>query len=220
MPESVEDVRARTLPRLSALGFPEPPPHFPLLADADALLALRPVREVAERLAVLNVRVSLAFGMPSEAARAWLSDNGLTHCLSAKEQALVAGAAQVDEQEQTQVEALWALSWVVSLFEDLNPADYCGEQLVALLPDLRELEPFENWTARMTPTLRPAEEVVSELDLLFAMTWGVTDSRLAGKPSPGTVAAYVHWERRRALEFAVANPEIAPTSWDEIDLST
>jgi hypothetical protein len=92
--------------------------------------------------------------------------------------------------------------------------------LVELLPNLRELERFEQWTTRMTPTLRPVEEVVSELDLLYAMTWGVNDSRLSGRPSPGTVAAYVHWERRRALEFAVANPEIEPMSWDEIDLST
>lgn len=220
MSESLEEVRARTHTRLSALGFPVPPPHLPLLADSDGLLALRPATELADRLAVLNVRVSLAFGMPSASARAWLSDNGLTHCLTAKEQRLVAGAAKVDEQEQAQVEALWALSWVFSLSEDLDPADYCSDHLVELLPNLRESEPLEEWTTRMTPMLRPVEEVVSELDLLYAMTWGVTDLRLSGKPSPGTVAAYVHWERRRALEFAVANPEIEPTSWDEIDLST
>ena len=220
MPELAGEVRARTLRRLADLGFPEPPAHLPLLADADTPFESREATEVIQRLVVLNVRVNLAFGMPVTDAQSWLSDNGLNRCLSPTEEALVAGGAKGDEQEQTHVEALWALAWALSLVGDLDPAGYCGDELVTLLPDLRLMESAETWTTRMAPQLRPTAEVMQELDLLYAMTWGIADARLSGQPQPGMVAGYVHWQRRRALEFTVANPDINHASWDGIDLST
>jgi hypothetical protein len=220
MRELASQIRERTRVRLAVIGFPELPVHLPLLADAESPFRLRPENDVIQRLLALNVRVNLAFGMPVADAQAWLSHNGTTPYLSAKERSLVAGAALVDEQEQTHVEALWALAWALSLIGDLDPVEYCGEDLVTLLPDLRIMEPAEAWSARTSPRLRSTAEILRELDLLYAMTWGLTDARLSGRSQPGTVAAYVHWQRRKALEFTVDDPEIDHSSWDDIDLST
>lgn len=220
MSELAEAVRVRTRRRLADMGFPELPVHLPLLADTESPFELRSATEVIERLLVLNVRVNLAFGMPSTEAQRWLATNGLVRCLSAKEEILLAGAAKVDEEEQTHVEALWGLTWALSMVDELDPGAYCGDELVTLLPDLRAMESAETWAARSSPRLRSTAEVMRELDLLYAMTWGVTDARLAGGQRPGAVAEYVHWQRRRALEFTVADPDIDHSSWDDIDLST
>lgn len=76
------DVRRRTLARLDAIGFPEPPAHLPLLADAEDPFAIRSRVEVEERLAVVTVRVGLSFGMPLDLAKRWISANGLSGSLS------------------------------------------------------------------------------------------------------------------------------------------
>jgi hypothetical protein len=220
MPELAEEIRDRTRRRLAKMGFPEPPVHLPLAADAESPFELRSAAEVIERLLALNVRVNLAFGMPATEAQTWLATNDLLRCLSAKEEILLAGAAKVDEEEQTHVEALWGLAWALSLVDELEPGKYCGDELVTLLPDLRVMESSATWVARSSPHLRSSAEVMRELDLLYAMTWGVTDARLSGAQRPGTVAEYVHWQRRRALEFTVADPDIDHSSWDDIDLST
>jgi hypothetical protein len=191
-----------------------------LLADAETPFQLRPESEVVQRLLALNVRVNLAFGMPATEAQAWLDHNGTTPYLSAQERTFVAGAAKVDEQEQTLVEALWALAWALSLVRGLDPAGYCGDDLVTLLPDLRTMESAEVWSARTSPRLRSTAEVLRQLDLHYAMTWGLTDARPSGTSQPGTVAEYVHWQRRKALEFTVADRENDNSSWDEISLST
>lgn len=214
------EARDLTLRRLPEMCFPAPPVHLPLLADAETPIDLRSERAVIERLLALNVRVDLAFGMPPTEAHAWLADNGLIGCLSTKEVVLLAGAAKVDEREQTYVEALWALAWALSLVDELAPDRYCGDQLASLLPDLRATEPCGEWRARTSPRLRSPAEIIRELDMLFAMTWALVDARLSGARQPGTVAEYVHWQRRRALEFTVADPDIDHSSWDDIDLST
>lgn len=218
--ELAGEVRERTRLRVAELGFPEPPVHLPLLADPQTPFELRGATEVIRRLLALTVRVNLALGMPLVEARAWLEDNALQGCLSTREAVLVGGAAKVDEQEQAQVEAIWALAWVLSLVDDLDPNAYCGDHLVALLPDLRAKESADAWATRMSPRLRSAVEVMTELDLLYALTWGLVDARLSGRPRPGAVAEYVHWQRRQALEFTRSDPEIDHSTWDDIDLST
>jgi hypothetical protein len=218
--EAAETARQRTLGRLPDLGFPAPPEHLPLLADDDEPFVPRRQSEVVERLLVLNVRVNLAFGMPADTARAWLTANQLTHCLSEVEIELVRRTASVDSVEQTLVEAMWALAWALNLTPQLDPSAYCGDDLVTLVPDLRTSESVAGWLSRRSPELRESDDLLAELDLLYAMTWGVVDARLNGRDRPGVLEEYVHWERRKALEFARASHEVSHASWDAIDLST
>ena len=214
------EARQRTLERVQDLGFPVPPAHLPVLEDNEFPRSARGIEEVIQRALVLNVRINLAFGMPPESARDWLTTNGLMGSLSPRESALVGGSARSGEQEKLQVEALWALAWALQLAPSLDHRAYCGDELATLLPDLRAQESAEAWRSRAEPSLRSDDELLTELDLLYAMTWGVADANLSGAPTPGEVDPYVFWERRRALEFVRADSDAGHADWDEIDLST
>lgn len=222
MRERAQWARTRTLGRVAELGFPEPPAHLPLLADDQSPFVLRPAQEVVDRALVLTVRINLAFRMRPETARDWLATNDLLDCLTHHESELVGGSAIAGDEEKVQVEALWALAWALGLTPgELDHQTYCGDELASLLPDLRAQEPAQAWRSRLAPQLRPAADVLAELDLLYAMTWGLVDARLSSRPAPGVVEPYVLWERRRALEFLRAEEDgIDPSDWDMIDLST
>jgi len=217
---SALEARQRTLRRITDLGFPEPPKHLPVLADDELHFVLRTTDEVIERALVLNVRINLAFGMPTASARDWLSANSLLDCLSTRETDLVSGTAQSSEQEKLQIEGLWALAWSLGLTPRLDHGAYCGDELAALLPDLRAQESSRTWRSRTEPSLRAGDELLAELDLLYVMTWGIANANLTGASMPGAVDQYVFWERRRALEFLQVGSSQGHAGWDEIDLST
>lgn len=218
--ERGQQVRGHTLSRLAELEFPTPPEHLPVLADDDFPLVLRPSAEVIERALVLNVRINLSLGMPSEIAREWLTANGLIHCLTQLESQLVEGAVQSDDREQLQVEGLWALGWALGLIPEMDHRVYCGDQLAALLPDLRTQETSQEWRARVKLIPRSIDEIWNELDLLYAMTWAAANANLSGAPAPGAIHQYVLWERRRALEFLRVEDNLGHEHWDNVDLST
>ncbi len=217
---SASEARQVTLRRLGDAGFPQPPAHLPLLADHEFPFVLRSMDEVIDRILVVAVRLAIAFGMPISDARLWLSANSLTGSLSSRESALVGGLVEGSAQDTAQVEALWALAWAVGLVPRLDHAAYCSDELVTLLPDLRIQEPVRTWRARTHLSLRSPDELLAELDLLYAMTWGIASANLAGSRAPGEVEEYVFWERRRALEWVRIDSGNSHSGWDEIDLST
>ncbi len=216
--DAATEARRRTLAALSGLGFPQPPSHLPLVADAADPLVLVDEEHVVQRALVLTVRVNLALGMPPELARTWLAEQGLLASLSPRERHLVAGEVEPDSSDEAQVEALWALAWVLGLVPDLDAGTPCGDQLASLMPDLRTGEPVTAWRSRTGPRRRYVEEVLPVLDLHLALTWGIADARLAGRPHPGHVDPSVLWERRRALEWTVGSG--GHDAWDVVDLST
>jgi len=71
----------------------------------------RPADEVIERVAVLNVIVNCAYGMPADLATSWLDANGLNDCLTDREQQVVDGRLGHVEEDRSQVEAIDALAW-------------------------------------------------------------------------------------------------------------
>ena len=115
------EARQRTLERVQDLGFPVPPAHLPVLEDNEFPRSARGIDKVIQRALVLNVRINLAFGMPPESSRDWLTTNGLMGSLSPRESALVGGSARSGEQEKLQVEALgrwlgrfsWHRAWII-----------------------------------------------------------------------------------------------------------
>lgn len=213
-----QQLRVRSLAVSRDLGFPDPPPHLPLIGAEP--LAVRSHGQIIERLLVLNVRLGLAMRMPPEVGRAWLSDNDLTGCLTPVESARLTGTAGIDPSEQVCVEATWALAWTLGLVDDLDPATWCGDSLASSLPDLRTAETAPHWRSRSTLEPRELEDVAAQLDLHYVLTWGHTEMHLQGRPFPGPVEPYVHLERRRALEWVLQVPPIPHQAWDEVDLST
>ena len=106
------------------------------------------------------------------------------------------------------------------LRDQLDPRTLCPDDLVRRVPDLRTGESIEGWRERTGPRQRSADEVMRELDLHYGMTWGLADANLRRLPPPGRIDQYAIWQRRRALEFAIAERDWANDEWDIIDLST
>jgi len=214
-------LRSETRVRLADLGYPDPPMHLPALFDKEVGYSLRPIDDIVARTAALNVVVTVSLGMPLDLAGEWISENGLRTALSHSEVAAIDGQEAGNVAEiQAQVEAIWAFVWVLSLGDQLDPATLCPDDLVRRVPDLRTGESIEEWSERTGPRQRSADEVMRELDLYYGMTWGLADANLRRLPTPGGIDQYAIWQRRRALEFAIAERDWTHDEWDIIDLST
>ncbi len=214
-------LRSETRVRLADLGYPDPPAHLPALFDKEVGYSIRPIGDLVARTAALNVVVALSHGMPLELAGEWVSENDMRTALSNSEVAAIDGqeAGSVAEM-RTQVEAIWAFVWVLSLGDQLDPNTLCPDDLVRRVPDLLTGESIEGWRKRTGPRQRSADEVMRELDLHYGMTWGLADANLRRLPPPGRIDQYAIWQRRRALEFAIAERDWTHDEWDIIDLST
>ena len=206
-----KSIRSISLGKVSLMGFQVPPEHFPLIDTGN----VRSKNEIVERALVLNVVINMAYGMPAEHAKQWLSSNRL-ESLTASERELLSRIENdepYDENDiQTQVEALWVLVWVIGFVEELDFSSYCEDRLSELLPSLRESETSEKFVT--ISSVRPLIEIYQALDLVFCITWGLAEANLTGLDSPGDVRQYVYWERRRALEW------IRGGDWDEPNFST
>jgi uncharacterized protein DUF4272 len=207
-----EAARSRTRAVVARLGFPQPPDWYPFIERR----RLRRVSEVEDRALVLNVVINCSYGMPIDLAREWLGDHGLSSSLTAAEhEYLVAvdhGAAADSFGHRLQVEALWTLAWGLSLAPALNWNSYCGDELASWFPNLRTSEDTPRF--RSSTLLRTDAEVLDELDVAFCLTWGCAEANLRQQPVPGDVRDYVIWERRRALEWLMAD------DWDNPNYDT
>lgn len=212
-------LRFETLLRVESAGFPHPPIHFPVLWGAGETPSVRSSEEIVERVAVLNVIVNWAYGMPPDAASAWIADNRLDQCVTDRERLVLNGGLGRVEEDKTQVEAISALVWTLGIVGTLDADKFCGDDLAQQLPDLRRNEPASAWLQRRPIQSRLSEEVLTEWDLYFCLTWGLADANLRRATIPGPLPQYVYWHRRRALEFACGD-HLGHSDWDSIDLST
>lgn len=78
----LDEIRSQSLQTAAALGYPRPPPQFPLL-DNDLMPRASP--EVLHRLAALSAIAAVAHGCPPSAARKWLAVEGVIEVLSPSE---------------------------------------------------------------------------------------------------------------------------------------
>ena len=83
-------VRAASVEQLRRLDLPSPPPNYPLIWEPGDTVELRPPSELEGRTAILNVVLARCFGMPGEAAMAWLLDAHLLDSLTKPEWSFVA----------------------------------------------------------------------------------------------------------------------------------
>lgn len=212
-------LRERSVGVCAALGYPTPPPHLPCMWDPAEGAAARPVDEVVARLLVLNVDIDLAFGTPPAHGTEWIAANGLDAHVSPTERARLEGAPFDEGPMRAQVEALWALAWVLGLTPDLELDQWCGDHLSSLLPDLRSSEDVASWRARTTIAPVALSEQMTVLDALYCLSWGARDTLLRRGDLPGDLEWWVHFERRKALDWAVIGDE-GPVDWDDIGDNT
>jgi len=223
MPVAAPDplaVRAASLAELSRVGLPLPPDTYPLVWDAGDQVELRPTIDLERRAVILHVILELTFGMPRDAAVAWLERNDLTPDVTDPEWAFITEDVGDRAAFILHLDALAGLAWTLGLIKVLDPL-LPPQNLTQLLPDLLADEPFTAWQARTLPAPRDAAVVAAALDLHYCLDWAYL--QLTPAELPGVIDANAIGQRRWALEWVVifTGPNHDPPGgWEEVDLST
>lgn len=216
-------VREASLAEVRRLHLPLPPANFPLVWERGDEVALRPTAEIEARTAILNVVVARCFGMPQQAAMGWLLNAHLMDAVTPPEWQFVMAGRGDHRAFALHLEAVYALTWLLGLTADMDPAGPSDARLMAALPDLPRGETYGQWRSRSLAAPRAAREAASQLDLHYCLDWAYLEAERLGVPRPGPIDANAIGQRRWALEWAVVfhGPfHEAPPSWEEVDLST
>jgi len=218
-------VRAVSIDTLRRLDLPAPPPQFPLLWQPGDGVELRPPSEIEGRAAILNVVYARCYGMPSEAAMAWLLDAHLLDHLTKPEWSFLASEDSPDVVQHPSftlhLEAIYALAWLMGLVPEIDPREPAPSELIEKLPHLPSKESFSDWRKRANPTLAPAQEAAAALDLIYCLDWAYLEAERRRIRLPGLVHSKLIAQRRWALAWAVIfrGPyQPPPRGWEEIDL--
>jgi hypothetical protein len=210
----LSSIKAKSEAEARRLGYPTLD-SLPFIVD-EGDVTLRSTEEVVDRALVMNVVTWRTYDMPQELARELLEKENLQASLSGLETRYLAGEDDDAAYEfYGNVEAKWALVWALSFIPTLDFAEYCGDNLVSILPDLREIRDFGAF--RAAAELRDPLEIVQAADLAYRLHWAVVEASLTGRPTPGAVEGYVIESRRHALDWIVRTDE---SDFHEMSLDT
>ena len=216
-------VRTANLEELYRLRLPLPPSTFPLVWEPGDEVGLRPVAELEARTAILNVVLACSMGMPSRLAMAWLLEARLMEQVTPPEWHYVTTGDGDHHSFALHLEAITALAWLLGLTGTLDPAAPGEDGITALLPNLREGEPFPEWRGRSLIAPRDPAAAAAVLDLYYCLDWAYMEAEWRGQQLPGLIDSNTIGQRRWALEWAVVfrGPyHDDPVGWEEVDLST
>lgn len=208
------DRRKKALAVAMDLGYPDAG-HLPL-GDPAEEVELRPIRESAERACTLAVVISVSYGFGADAGREWMASNRIDASLTPDENSFLQNPTADDNLAlilKSRVEALWALCWAVGLIPALDFGELCGDNLVKLLPDLKNAEPIEPFIDRCE--YRDKAEILFVEDLAYCLHWGVVEAQINEAATPGKVPGYVIQERQRALSWLLGDDD-----WDDVPMDT
>jgi hypothetical protein len=218
-------VRATSLETLRRLDLPTPPNQFPLIWEAGDSVDLRPPSEIEGRAAILNVVYARCYGMPGEAAMAWLLDAHLLDHLTKPEWSFLASESGEDVAQHASftlhLEAIYALAWLMQLVAEIDPKEPAPGGLIEKMPHLPSKEAFSAWRDRANPMLTSAAEAATALDLVYCLDWAFVEAERRQIRLPGLVHSKLIAQRRWALEWAVVfrGPyQDPPRGWEEINL--
>jgi hypothetical protein len=216
-------VRTASLAELRRLDLPVPPDNYPLVWEYGDQVELRPRAELEARAAILNVVLARAFGMPGDAAAAWLLDAHLMDQLTPPEWHFVASGEGDMRSFALHAEALAALGWLLSIVKHLDPAAPGVSNVAAYFPDLRAGETYPQWQSRALAAPRDPRDVAIALDLYYCLDWAYLEAEAQQLQLPGVIDSNAIGQRRWAFEWAVMfrGPfHEDPPGWEEVDLST
>jgi hypothetical protein len=214
-------VRAASIDQLRRLDLPTPPQQFPLIWEPNDTVELRPPSEIEGRAAILNVVLARCYGMPGEAAMAWLLDAHLLDHLSKPEWSFLATGEGEHPSFTLHLEAIYALAWLLGLVPSLDPMEPAPGTLIEKLPHLPSKESFMAWRGRTNPSLAPPPEAAMALDLIYCLDWAYLEAQRRRVRLPGLIDSNTIGQRRWALEWAVVfrGPyQEPPVDWEDINL--
>jgi hypothetical protein len=194
----MEEVRERSRRLARRLGYGRTAADLP----APDTGALRPTAAIVDRALVLNVVISCAYGLSTEAALDWLTAEDLFEAVTDGEHEFLVDVAEglrVQElARRLEVESLFTLLWSVSIVDDLDFDRGAGD-VAAYVPDLSLGESGD--ALRADAQRRDGTDLYAAFDLATVLASLLADEELHVGLSPGDVEPYVIWERRRALAW-------------------
>jgi len=194
----MEEVRERSRRLARRLGYGRTAADLPPLD----VVELRPTDAIVGRALVLNVVISCAYGLSTEAALDWLTAEDLLDAVTDDEHEFLVDVAEglrVQElARRLEVESLYALLWAVSIVDELDFDRGAGD-VTPYVPDVHQGESGD--ALRTDAARRDAAELYAAFDLAAVLSSAIGDEELHVGLSPGDVEPYVIWERRRALAW-------------------
>jgi hypothetical protein len=189
-------------------------PHLPFTESPEELSLATP-QQVARRACIISGLISRAFGAPRDLVLRYFESGGLLEHATASEIALIRAPSLEQKQVERlkiQVEGLWELAWVLCLIPSIDHFQYCGHQLITLVPKLDE--PVSGFVERAQ--MRPLEDLLAEADMLYRLHWAVREASLRQQSIPNGLRFYVTDERLRAINWVL----LSDVSWEDTDTST
>ena len=211
---SAKERRQRTGERLATLGLATPDTLPVTLADEEALL--REPQEVARRAMALMAVALRAEGVEQPKVVRFLQQRGMVKALSPDEQQFLR-QARPDEAQMRKLtwryEALWTLLWALGQIERLGPpgAQCNAKYAVSLLNET----PLDRFLGQAS--LRPATEILDELDFYYRAHWHVVNAQEAGRLPHPALDPDVIYERHYALNWLTTYMYQA---WDDVRTDT
>jgi uncharacterized protein DUF4272 len=202
----VSMIRQRSLFMARRLGYPVDV-SLPLMVDRGVL---RGKDEVVDRMLVLDVMIGCASGLPPEIGAEWMEEAGIRGAVSPSEWGVLAGRPEeVPVRLLDRMEGLWALGWAASIFRVLDFGRICGPEMAIIVGDIEDIRGVR--ALRKRAKMRRYEEVLAACDLARCLHRGLSLAERGGARSPGKLQPHVVIERRRALEWLLAEEP-----WDDI----
>jgi hypothetical protein len=202
-----EPIRQRGILALQRFGLPVPPRAFPALWSWGDPAQLRQRDEIESRLAVISVVLARCFGMPQDAAMAWLLESHLLDRVTTSEWRFILGRSGDHRVFPLHNEAALVLAWTLGLAIDLDPTRPAGSGLLAKLPNLPAGESYPRWRARALAVPRKPVEVAVYLDLYTLLEWSVLEARQLRQPVREWMDPNTFGQRRLTLEWVLALPD-------------
>ena len=179
-------------PSLTMLNLP------PTVAEEEQLT--RPAKEVARRAICLYVVAMRATQWLRSQAKEFIKREGVGDWFTPAERDFLQQIEHSDDEKRDfswRFEALYTLMWALKHVHELGlPRKMCNVNALAAVFSDRSVEEFIE-----TASLRPATEIVSELDLMYRLHWAVRQAVNNDEKIPAKLSADVIVEWHHALNW-------------------
>jgi hypothetical protein len=211
---SAKERRERSGGRLATLGLATPESLPVTVADEEGLL--RDPQAVARRAMCLMAIALRGEGVEQPKVAKFLQQRSLVKSLSPSELTFLK-QAQPDEAEMRKLtwryEAMWTLLWALGHIDRIGPpAVQCNARHAVKLLNEMPLEKFLGQAQ-----LRPAAEILDELDFYYRAHWHAVNAQQARRPPHPDLDPDILYERHYALNWLTY---YMYQEWDDVRTDT